>query len=113
MRKIKYSFLALMSFTSIIEAKGLANLYEIDYVRADRTGKGYVKFKSDLVGTPASCTRSDFKKTLSFDTSTAGGKAIMSIALSAKAAGLRIRTYGTGNCSEYGIMESWDWGYVH
>jgi len=37
-------------------AEGRADFYEVGFVRVDRNGFGYVQFKNNLTGTPASCT---------------------------------------------------------
>ena len=78
-------------------------------IRIDQTGKGFVYFDQNLVGSPT-CVMSTYENALAFDTNTAGGKAIMARALAAKATGDLIKVYGTGTCSVYG---SWaeDWLY--
>lgn len=97
--------------SSSIQAVGLANQFEIEFVRVDRTGKGYVQFKQELVGEPASCA-STYPKALAFDVNTAGGNAILSAALTAKASNAKVYAKGTGQCTIYGVMEMWDWGYI-
>jgi hypothetical protein len=78
-------------------------------VRIDQTGKGFVYFDQNLVGSPT-CVMATYENALAFDTNTAGGKAIMARALAAKATGDLIKVYGMGTCSVYG---SWaeDWLY--
>lgn len=92
-------------------AEGRANHYGVKYVRADRSGKGYVVFDKPLAHTPASCGTTH-KNHLSFNASTAQGQAILSLALAAHTANKRIQAYGTGNCPDYGTVEAWNWGFV-
>ena len=91
---------------------GMANLYEVDFVRADKSGKGYVRFKTDLSSSPALCIQPGYESSLAFNTNEAGGKAILSLVLSAQASGRKIRANGTGACGIYGVMEDWTWGYI-
>lgn len=114
MNKYKYLILIFLMSTNVAaqEVIGVANMYEVDFVRVDRSGKGYVNFKNDLVGTPATCTQATYRAALAFDTNSDGGKSILSIALTAKASGKAIYAKGTGSCSVYGVMEDWNWGYV-
>lgn len=78
-------------------------------VRIDQSGKGFVYFDQNVVGSP-SCIMPTYENALAFDTNTAGGKAIMTRALAAKAMEDLITVYGSGTCSIYG---SWaeDWMY--
>jgi hypothetical protein len=105
------TFLLGIIVSANVFSAGDANHYKVEYVRVDKTGKGFIQFKSALTGSPASCTTS-YTKALAFNTNTDGGKAILSLALSAQASGRTIRARGTGTCANYGIMEDYDWGYV-
>lgn len=100
-----------MFFSALVNAEGVANLYEVDFVRIDKSGLSYVKFTTNLAGTPASCTAAGYQAALSFDTNEPGG-AILSTVLAAKAAGKKIYAVGTGVCPNYGVMEQWNWGYI-
>jgi len=102
----------LMIFSGSVFCEGVADTFDVDFVRVDQTGFGYVEFKTNLVGTPASCTQSGYTKSLAFDANTAGGKAIMSLALAAKTSGRKILARGTGACAVYGVMEQWAWGLI-
>jgi len=102
----------LVIFSGSAFSDGIADTLDVDFVRVDHTGFGYVEFKTNLVGTPASCTQSGYTKSLAFDANTAGGKAIMSLALAAKTSGRKILARGTGACAIYGVMEQWAWGII-
>ena len=94
-------------------AYGKANSFKVKFVRVDRSGKGYVEFDSNLVANPPACTQSSYQRALAFDTNTAGGAAILSVALAAQASGRRIIAYGTHGCDTYsGVMEDWNWGRI-
>ena len=125
----KYLFKILLSagvgMTSLSTSAGIAPLSEsiggetnihgflVDYVRVDASGKGYVNFVDKLEGSIPACTNIQYyAAALAFDTNTDGGKAILTAALTAKAAGNTIRTVGSGKCDIYGVMEDWDWGSV-
>lgn len=102
----------ILSFSHNSLCEGIANLYEVDFVRVDSTGKGYVKFKTALTSSPAACIQSGYESTLAFDTNQSGGKSILSVALAAQASGKKILAKGSGNCTVYGVMEDWNWGYI-
>jgi hypothetical protein len=83
-------------------------------VRIDKSGKGYVKFKSRLISSQGLPTcGSSHPYHLAFNTNTPGGQAIFSIALTAKASNKKIWARGTGECGgTYSTVENWNWGYV-
>lgn len=106
------SFVLITLIAQQTFAEGIANLYYIDYVRIDKDGRGFVGFTSSLSGRPA-CVDTGYENALSFDASTAGGKAIFSMLVAAKAVGSRIYAKGTGTCDNYvGVVETWAWGRV-
>ncbi|WP_055022794.1 hypothetical protein [Shewanella sp. P1-14-1] len=84
----------------------------VEYVRVDVSGKGIVKFTKKLTNSPAGCGNGH-PQHLSFNTNTAAGRAIMSIALTAHASGKTISARGTGGCGHYGTVETWSWGLVN
>lgn len=105
-----FASIGFSSFTAF--AEGIANNVEVSFVRVDYDGKGYVEFVSNLEGTPAACG-SGYPKALSFDTSTSGGKAILSVVLTAKASGKPVYAQGSGTCATYsGVIENWLWGRI-
>lgn len=111
---IRIAILALIS--SIANAKGVAYNATVVDVRIDHTGHGFIKFKQPLVDAHGStipdCTQEQYSNMLAFDVNTAGGKAVMAIALSAKASGRLIHGVGAGKCDIYGVMEDWSYGWV-
>ena len=98
---------------SVSHAISDINNSKVVNVRADKTGKGYIKFDKPLTGSPASCIAGGHERHLAFDLNTLGGQGVMSLALSALATGKSIRARGTGTCDIYSVVESWDWGYVY
>lgn len=98
-------------FMSHAIAEGIAANYYVDNVRVDKSGKGYVKFLTALIGAPATCA-SAHANHLAFDANQPAGQAIMSLALAAQASGKKIYAKGTNICDIYGTVESWDYGWV-
>jgi hypothetical protein len=80
-------------------------------VRADQSGLGMVVFDKLVNGSPACINAAAYTNALSFNSNTAGGKAIMTMALTAKATGATIEAYGTGACGNYGGAHVEDWSY--
>lgn len=78
-------------------------------VRVDQDGRGMVIFEQPVGGSPASCVGSGYRNMLAFNANTAAGKAIMSLALSAKFSGALVTAYGTGTCDIYGGQAVEDW----
>ncbi len=74
-------------------------------VRIDRDGRGIVKFDRLIALEPAVCSSADYNSHFSFDTTTDGGKAIYSLALTALASGKSIYAIGTGVCNDYSVVE--------
>lgn len=111
---LKNILILLLALTTTPQAlsEGVANNFKVVHVRADASGKGYIKFDKILQNTPPSCVSSVQDKKLAFDTTTAGGKSILSLALAAQATGTDIYAKGNGKCDIYGTVESWSWGYL-
>lgn len=107
--KILYFLIIILSCNVLAEGK--ADHFKVKYVRVDKNGKGIVKFQKPLAGTPSSCG-SSHNSDLAFNTNTEGGKAIFSIVLTAYTTGKKIQAYGTNNCDIYGVVESWNWGFI-
>ena len=85
---------------------------DIEFVRVDKSGMGYVGFTTAIVGTPPACVQAPFTKVLGFNTNEAGGKSILATVLAAKAAGRKMQVSGTGTCTAYNVLEDWDYGLV-
>jgi hypothetical protein len=80
-------------------------------VRVDRDGKGLVIFDRPVGGTPPGCVIAYYANSLAFNANDAGGKAILALALAAKASGDAVTVYGTGTCTLYGhSVEDWEYG---
>jgi hypothetical protein len=105
--------LGLLISSGHVFAVGIANSFLVDTVRADSSGKGIVGFDKPLVavdgGLPPCSTHS---KHLAFDTNTPQGRAIMSLVLAAQASNSPVYAKGTGECSIYSVVESWNYGII-
>ncbi len=110
MNKLVFCLVVFLAVPSQGWAVGDANKYLVTKVRVDKSGKGYIQFDTALVNSPATC--STHASHLAFDTNTPGGQGILSLALTANSSGKRIWARGTGDCSIYGTVESWSWGYI-
>ena len=101
--------LLLFALTESVMSGTANNLY-VEHVRVDRNGKGYVAFTQAITNRAACAT---YTQHFSFDATTPGGSAVLSLTLAAKAAGKRIYASGTNTCLEYpNVVESWNWGYI-
>lgn len=80
-------------------------------VRTDQGGLGMVVFDQLISGSPGCINATAYANAFSFNSNTAGGKAIMAMALTAKATGAIIAVYGTGACGNYGGAHVEDWSY--
>ncbi len=111
MKKYIFGIILLIS-PLFVFAEGVAVDLSINFIRIDNGGRGYIEFTDELIGTPAACG-SAYNKSLSFDTTTHGGKSILSMALTAKATGATIYAKGSGKCGVYGVVEEWVWGRIN
>lgn len=107
------SIICLLFYCQSAFPVGQATNFGVLVVRADRSGVGFVKFDQPLVASPASCISGGHTSHLSFDLNTPGGRAAMSVALTAHATGKKIAAWGTGTCDEYGLIESWNFGWIN
>jgi hypothetical protein len=90
-----------LALIGTVEAAGSVTA-RVTHVRVDRDGLGMILFDQNVVGTPASCRVSAYVTALAFNSNTAGGKALLAAALTAKAMGEPVIAYGTGTCTVYG-----------
>lgn len=106
------TLVVLLLVTFDVFSIGVANSFYVTDVRADRSGKGYIRFDKPLVaeGDLPSC--STHKNHLAFDVNAPAGMSIMSLALAAQASGTPVYAKGTGECDVYGTVESWAWGQI-
>jgi len=112
---MRYLFLAMTLIVATIPhvfAIGMVDGAKVIKVRIDKSGKGMIEFDRPLTSSPAACG-SGYPTWLAFDSNNEGGKAIMSIALTAQASGALIVARGTGACDVYSVTESWDWGFIY
>ncbi|MCH2041491.1 MAG: hypothetical protein MK185_12735 [Saccharospirillaceae bacterium] len=110
----KYILMLSLITPSMTLARGLADSYDVDNVRVDKSGLGFVTFKSDLVANKEElpdCGKG-YPRSLAFDTNTEGGKAILSMALSAKMSGSSLYAVGTNECSGYQVIENMSYGFL-
>lgn len=112
----KYFFpLIFLIISSNVFAASKSDYFEVDYVRVDKSGKGYVSLKTPLISGNSegilTCAPK-YPNALAFDTNTDGGRSIYSLALAAKMSGSKIYALSTESCSIYGVMADWNWGFV-
>lgn len=103
------AMLIISTVTSVAYA-GTVTAAKVTTVRVDRTGFGYAEFSVQISGRP-SCANS-WPSTMSFDTSQAGGKSLLSLFESAILAGRSVAVYGANVCTQYGVMEAVDYALL-
>ena len=84
---------------------------KVTQIRTDQGGLGMVVFDQSITGSPGCINAAAYANAFSFNSNTAGGKAIMAMALTAKATGATIYVSGTGACGNYGGAHVEDWSY--
>ncbi len=84
-------------------------------VRIDRGGQGMIVFDQPIGGTPPTCVVPAYSNAFAFDANTAGGRAIMAMALAAKASGSQVDAQGLGACPTYAglYIEDISYGVSH
>jgi hypothetical protein len=109
MKKFLIGILALL-VANVALAEGSFWNARITKIRVDQNGWGMVYFDVDALGTRPSCVASDTARALAFNANTAGGRAILALAESAKAQDAMLMVFGTGSC---GVYSNWieDWSY--
>ncbi|MFA0813624.1 hypothetical protein [Microbulbifer epialgicus] len=88
---------------------------KVKQIRVDENGRTMIFFDKPLSGDPAACSdKENYGNALAVDASTDGGKAVLSMALAAKATGSTVTAYGYGKCGLYGgnVVESWNHGFL-
>lgn len=106
--KSAVAIVALIVMSSQAIASSVAG--KITQVRIDHDGKGMITFDTLITGSPA-CIHPTYRSSFAFDATKASGKAIMAVALTAKATGSTVAAYGTGACTTYGGAWAEDWGH--
>lgn len=103
---MKKIILVCLMFASSAAFAGRSVDAKIISVRVDSSGVGMVRFATKPTGTPPDCMYETYADYFSFNTSTNGGKALLSAALAAKATGSVVSAYGSGTCVNYnGVAE--------
>jgi len=113
MKKSMVFLLAILAASNAYSI-GQVNSAKVTQIRVDGSGKVMVFFDKPIGGTPASCVHDAYKSALGVDASTEGGKAVLSMALAAKATGSPVTAYGWGVCGVYGgyVVETWNHGFL-
>ena len=110
---MKYAIIAIVGIFlsgAALAAGSISNALVLG-VRVDREGKGLVIFDRPVGGVPPSCVIAYYANALAFNANEVGGKAILALALSAKASGDPMTVHGTGTCITYGhSVEDWSTG---
>ncbi|MES9880669.1 MAG: hypothetical protein ABW185_07290 [Sedimenticola sp.] len=111
----KIIIILLFTFiTSNAFAFGSINDAKITKIRVDGNGHAMIFFDKDKTREPATCVHSAYVRAFGIDASTDGGKAVLSMALAAKATGTLVVAHGKGICGVYGgsVIETWDHGFI-
>ncbi len=105
-------FLSLFSLN--VFAFGTFSDAKISHIRVDNDGRVMIFFDRDKIRDPASCVHTAYARALGVDASTEGGKAVLSMALAAKATGSPVTAHGFGICGVYGgsVVETWNHGFI-
>jgi hypothetical protein len=106
---------ALSFFSIILSAQVYAGTSidaKVIQIRLDNDGVGMVFFDKPITGGSPTCINSYYNNALSFNSNTAGGKGILSVALAAKAMSVSVFAYGTGFCKNYGDAHVEDMAYL-
>ncbi|HTF97838.1 MAG TPA: hypothetical protein VL995_17005 [Cellvibrio sp.] len=111
MRFLILAFTLMFMYAPQVFAIGMMDGAKVIKVRVDKSGKGMIEFDKPLYSSPPACA-SGYPTWLAFDSNTAGGKSILSIALTAQASGALVMARGSGTCDIYSVTESWDWGFI-
>lgn len=101
MRRIVLFFVFNLFASSTIAGGSVEG--KITKIRVDHpSGQAMIYFDADVSISGANCRGGGYKNALAVDASTEGGKAVLSAALAAKAAGMTVRAVGKYDCNVYG-----------
>lgn len=101
----------LLCLSQSVFAAGAVNNAFVTSVRVNDNGRVVVYFDKNISGTPPSCVSSSMSNALAIDASTDGGKAVLSVVLTAKATGTAMHAFGLGTCPFFGA-EAWNYGVI-
>lgn len=110
MKKLITSVVISLLLIGEVLAGSIANTTVVR-VRTDYHGKAMIFFAVDI-SNHASCVIPTYYTAFAIDTSTAGGKAALSAALTAKATGGKVRAFGLGFCQNYGPSTAEDLSFL-
>lgn len=113
MKKLVVPFVAVLFAANAYSIGNVSNA-KVTQIRVDVDGRAMIFFDQPLGGTPATCVHQAYKSALGVNASTEGGKAVLSMALAAKATGSPVTAYGLGVCGVYGgsVIETWNHGFL-
>lgn len=102
-------------FSSNVYAFGTVIDAIVTSIRVDDNGAAMIFFNKPIGGTPATCVHPAYSSALGIDASTEGGKAVLSMALTAKTTGSLVTAHGFGTCGVYGgsNIETWNHGFIN
>ncbi len=102
-------------FASQAFAIGHVNKAKVVKIRVDGSGKVMIFFDQKIEGSPTCVGHEIYKWALAADANTEGGKAVLSMALTAKTTGASVTVNGLGVCGVYGgqVVETWNYGSLH
>lgn len=108
------SFIIAVLCAFQVYAIGSVRNAKIETIRVDNDGRAMVFFDQEIAGTPPPCVHEAYKRALGFDASSEGGKAVLSMALTAKTTGSSVTAHGLGICGTYGgsVIETWNHGFI-
>jgi len=113
---MKLIFTFLFSFLIISQSHAIGHVSNVKVakIRVDLDGRAMIFFSESIGGTPASCVHDAYKSAFGVDAATDGGKAVLSMALTAKTTGSLVTVYGMGGCGIYGgtVVETWNHGFI-
>jgi hypothetical protein len=93
-------------------AAGSASNVRIVAIRVDSSGKGVITFDQPMGGTPPGCVVSAYTSALAFNNDD-GGKAVLALALSARAMDRPLSIIGRGTCANFnGFIEDVDYAVM-
>ena len=115
MRSILFILCSLLSLNAA--AYGYISGAKVVQVRIDQGGQGMITFDKAIGGgngtTRPGCVNAAYINMFSFNTNTAAGRAIMAMALAAKATGSPVEAVGLNACTIYSnIVEDISYGII-
>lgn len=108
MKRLIFASIALCIATQSIAIGSVTA--KVSRVRIDQDGRGMVIFGTSVKNSAATCVDTvNFPNALAFNATNNAGKAILAVALAAKATGAIITAYGASTCGIYDNRYVEDW----